>query len=256
MTIRMTANGRGRNSGNTGAICLPVVCSLTGERYPAEQIGSLPRPEGCFFVVDAAQAVGQVPVSVTALNCDILAATTRKWLRGPRDTALLHVSDRAIAAMRPNPAPRLFGIVSRGEEFEDKPGVARFDPSGMFAPQRLGLGVALDAFLADPDAAMAGPSKLAAQLRSGLLEQGHRLACPEAARPTAITTLRGVPDRIARLAEDLKSAGFAFARPSPDCEPLRRLSPGAEAFLRLSPHTYNTPDQIGQVLEITARHRP
>ena len=48
----------GRIDDDLGAICLPMVCSLTGERYPAEQIGALPRPEGCFFVVDAAQAVG------------------------------------------------------------------------------------------------------------------------------------------------------------------------------------------------------
>ena len=55
------------------------------------------RPDGCAFVVDAAQSVGQMPVSVMELNCDVLAATCRKWLRGPRDT-VGHIAYQPLVA--------------------------------------------------------------------------------------------------------------------------------------------------------------
>ena len=235
------------------AICAPQVCSLTGETYCLSRIGALPRPHGCLFIVDAAQSLGQLPVSVADLGADILAATTRKWIRGPRDTALLYVAPQVFEQMAPNPAPRIAGLSGGGQSIADKPGIARFSPGDGFAPLRLGLGVALSQFLADPDEAMAAPARLAAHLRSGLRELRWQLACADDARATAITTLTGSPERIGAVTAALKRAGYAFASPSPDCEPLRGIDPGMQAFLRLSPHGYNTLAEIDLALAIIAR---
>lgn len=69
--------------------------------YPAEDVGALCAQHGVAYVVDAAQALGQLPVDVQRLQCDALTAPGRKWLCGPRGTGLLYVHPRFLAQLQP-----------------------------------------------------------------------------------------------------------------------------------------------------------
>src|SRR4030095_11623303 len=60
-------------------------------------IGAACAERGVPFVLDACQAIGQIPIDVGALGCDFLAASARKFLRGPRGIGFLYVSDAALA---------------------------------------------------------------------------------------------------------------------------------------------------------------
>jgi selenocysteine lyase/cysteine desulfurase len=62
-----------------------------------EAVGAVCEVAGVPFIVDACQAVGQMPVDVGRLRCDYLSATGRKFLRGPRGVGFLYASDRALA---------------------------------------------------------------------------------------------------------------------------------------------------------------
>lgn len=57
----------------------------------AAALGRVARAAGVPYFIDAGQAVGQLPVDVQALGCDLLKSAGRKHLRGPRGTALLYV---------------------------------------------------------------------------------------------------------------------------------------------------------------------
>lgn len=69
----------------------------SGLIQPVETLGAIAEQAGVPFLIDACQAVGQLPVDARRLRCDFLAATARKFLRGPRGIGFLYVSDRALS---------------------------------------------------------------------------------------------------------------------------------------------------------------
>jgi selenocysteine lyase/cysteine desulfurase len=53
-------------------------------------------PDKTWYILDACQSVGQMKLDVQKLRCDFLSVTCRKFLRGPRGTGALYISDRVL----------------------------------------------------------------------------------------------------------------------------------------------------------------
>lgn len=72
-------------------------------------------PEKTWYILDACQSAGQMKLDVQNLQCDFLTLTGRKYLRGPRGTGVLYISDKTLhAGLEP-----LF-IDMRGAEWIEK----------------------------------------------------------------------------------------------------------------------------------------
>jgi cysteine desulfurase/selenocysteine lyase len=129
-------------------IALTHVPTNGGLVQPAAQVGALARGAGIPFLLDACQSTGQMHLDVNALGCDMLCATGRKYLRGPRGTGFLYVR----RAMQEQMEPPLLDLraatwVSTGK-FEVRDDAKKFETWEAAAAPRLGLGVAVEYALA------------------------------------------------------------------------------------------------------------
>ncbi|HTH57406.1 MAG TPA: aminotransferase class V-fold PLP-dependent enzyme [Cyclobacteriaceae bacterium] len=70
----------------------------SGLIQPVKKIGEIINKYDTIYLLDACQSIGQMKLDVNELKCDFLSATNRKFLRGPRGTGLLYVSDKVLAS--------------------------------------------------------------------------------------------------------------------------------------------------------------
>lgn len=154
-------------------LCLTWLPANGSCLYPAAAIGALCAQYGVVYVVDAAQAVGHLPVDVQALQCDALSAPGRKWLCGPRGTGLLYVHPRLLAQLQPVTVDhRSCPIGSQGAQLRTDTLV--LESSEHSFALRMGLKAALEqALTAGWPARWQAIAHQAQQLRQGLQAMPH-----------------------------------------------------------------------------------
>jgi cysteine desulfurase/selenocysteine lyase len=129
-------------------IALTHVPTNGGLVQPAARVGELARRAGIPFLLDACQSVGQMHMDVNLLGCDMLCATGRKYLRGPRGTGFLYVRSAMLAQMEPPLLDlRAATWVEKGK-IEVRGDAKKFETWESAAALRLGLGVAIEYALA------------------------------------------------------------------------------------------------------------
>ncbi|HVE79528.1 MAG TPA: aminotransferase class V-fold PLP-dependent enzyme [Gemmatimonadaceae bacterium] len=211
-----------------------------------EAVGAVCEERGIPYLVDATQAVGQFPIDVARLRCDYLAATARKFLRGPRGVGFLYVADRALARGDYPLFIDLHGATwTAPDEFVLAPSARRFENWEFAYALVLGQGEAARYAL---DVGVAEGGSRAIALAAGLRE---RLAALPGVRPldrgrtpcaivTAAIAGRDARDVVAALA----ARGVNASATLREYGVLDMDEKGATTAVRLSPHYYNTEEEI------------
>lgn len=221
----------------------------SGLIQPVELLGEIAEEAGVPYLVDACQAIGQIPVDVSRLRCDFLSGTARKFLRGPRGIGFLHVSDRALQR---GEAPLYIDM--RGAEWASPDAYTLADDARRFENWEFSYALVLGLGAAAKYAIDAGIERcsrralmLAGQLRdrlrvfSRVLDRGEKVG--------AIVTAdfgRNAAEIVAALRRRNINTSATFRA----WALLDMQEKGAESALRLSPHYYNTEEEIDTVVDV------
>jgi selenocysteine lyase/cysteine desulfurase len=235
-------------------MALSWIPTNSGLVQPAEAVGEICRHSGVPYIVDACQAVGQIPVDVRRLHCDYLAAASRKFLRGPRGAGFLYVSDQALEAGAYPVTVDMHGATwTEPDRFELTPDARRFESWEISFALALGIGAAAEyALSVGVETARERSWALARYAREQLGEVDEVRVLDRGPVLCAIATaeLGGRPAEKIKLA--LRARGINTSSPSWDDAVIDMREKRATSALRISPHYYNTTDEIDTAVDALA----
>lgn len=217
---------------------------------PAAEVGRIANAYGIPYLLDACQAVGQLPVDVAALGCDMLTATGRKFLRGPRGTGFLYMKRAFVERTEPAMIDMYGASWAGGDHYTLRPDARRFETWESNYAARLGLGVAIEEALAIGIPRIEGRVKaLAAMLRAMLGEVSGVTVRDLGPEPAAIVTFTIDRMDAASVAARLAERSINVSVSAPSSTPIDGERRHLPDLVRASPHYYNTEVEIERLTD-------
>ena len=226
-------------------VALTHIPTSGGLVNPAAEVGAMCKAHGVFYVLDACQSVGQVPVDVTELGCDVLSSTGRKYLRGPLGTGFLWVNDRALERIEP-PFLDLHAAEWTGDEtYEIRGDARRFENWETYYAGKLGLGAAADyALELGIEATTARVQALGTELSDRLGEVSKASLHDKGAQRCGIVTFSVEGIEAVDVEAQLRAHGFNTSTSTPGHARYDLAARGLGPIVRASVHYYNTTEEI------------
>lgn len=243
-------NLRDRIDEHVKLIAMTHVPMHDGLIYPVASIGRVAREFGIPYLVDASQSVGQLPVDVQEIGCDLLVGCGRKFLRGPRGTGFLYARREFAEQVSPGTVG-LDGVEWDGAGYRFAPAARRFGTWETSCATRIGLGVAVDYALSwGIENTWRRIRVLAADLRQDLaripgitVEDRGRERCG-----TIALTVHGHAAELVRA--ELLRAGINswVCLSNAACVDMQRR--GISSLLRVSVHYYNSVAELARLCNV------
>lgn len=230
-------------------VVLTWVPTNSGTVQDAQGVGAVCANAGVPYVIDACQAIGQLPIDVNSLHCDFLGATARKFLRGPRGIGFLYVSDHALKSGR---APLYIDMQGarwrEADEYDLVEDAHRFENWEFAYALVLGMGEAARyAGRIGMDVITPRVKHLAALLRSKLEKLEHVRVLDRGRELCGIVTAEVAGHDARDVAIRLREEAINVSATLREYAVLDMDAKRAETAVRLSPHYYNTETEINIV---------
>lgn len=235
--------------GRVKLIAITWVPTNGGLVNPAAAIGRIARTHGIPYLLDACQAVGQMQVDVAAIGCDMLSATGRKFLRGPRGTGFLYVRRELLQQLEPPMIDHFAAPWVCRNRYQLRDDARRFETWENNYAARLGLGAAVDYALAiglDPIEQRC--RLLADRLRNGLADIGGLTIRDLGRTPGAIVSFTMDGCEADAIVSSAAAACITIGASDPSSTRIDAEVRALPVVVRASPHYYNTEAEIDRLV--------
>jgi cysteine desulfurase / selenocysteine lyase len=222
-------------------VALSMVEYASGQRHDVARIGQFCRDNGKLFCVDAIQAVGVMPVDVVKMNIDFLSADGHKWMLGPEGAGIFYCRRELLEHTR----PLMIGwmnVVNAHDygayDFTLRADAGRFECGTYNVPGLLGLLGALTLIeQVGVEVIFARVQVLLERLAEGLRLKNYQIVSPrESIARSGILSFKSAVHSQEQIINTLRQARIEIAR--------------REGRLRVSPHFYNTEQQMDMLVEL------
>jgi len=227
----------------------------SGKIQDVEAIGRICEKFDTIYLVDACQSIGQLPLDVYKIKCDFLSGTGRKFLRGPRGTGILFVSDKMLSQEL---APLMVDM--RGAEWIDAdrfqlfPGARRFEMWEFSYAHLLGLSEAI---------------RYANEVGLGNIEKYNQMLCThlrealqkvdgvhlydEGSKLGSLITFRKDGISLQHTKVHLEENQVYFSLSTKNNAHIDFGRKGIDWAVRLSPHYFNTMEEADELVNVISR---
>ncbi len=221
---------------------------------PIAEVGKIAREAGILYLVDACQSVGQMPINVDQVGCDMLSATGRKYLRGPRGTGFLYIRRSILERLEPPLLDLHAAEWTARDRYTIRPDARRFENWETNYAGKIGLGVAIDYAMSwGLDNIWRRIKALAYQLRTQLSPLPGVIVRDRGVTQCGIVTfsVEGMdPDEIQRELSKY-SINVSVTRRSSTL--LDMEARGFDSLVRASVHYYNSEEEVERFCKTLAR---
>jgi selenocysteine lyase/cysteine desulfurase len=231
---------------HTRVVSISHVQYASGHRIDLKPISEMVHMAGGYLCVDAIQSVGVLPVDVQDMGIDFLSADGHKWLLGPEGAGIFYCREELCPLLRPSVVGwmNMVDADNYGDyRFEFQPDARRFEPGSWNLPGIHGLGASIDLLLEiGIENVWRRVDALTSRFCDGATKKGYEIFSPrdDPDERSGIVIFSapqrlGGPDSHRRIVHDLGKGKIVIA--------LR------EGRLRISPHFYNTAEQIDRLID-------
>ncbi len=230
----------------TRVVAISSVQFASGFRTDLATLGQACQERGILFCVDAIQSLGCLPIDVRAMKIDFLSADGHKWLLSPEGAGIFYCRHELLGLLRPSHVG--WAAVKNAMDFCDykldfRDDARRFDSGSYNLVGIWGMGASIEWLLElGIENIWTRVQSLTNRLATGVRAKGYRLVSSrEPSEASGIVAFVSDTHDHARLVNHLR-------------QEYRTVIASREGRLRVSPHFYNTEEEIDQLIDHLPGH--